>query len=64
VNLSAHPARIKQTRQSNGLSVGRIEVLVLPVASVMRQLDLWLANCYFAMIPQGSSSFCGISIPF
>jgi len=24
---------------------------------------LWLANCCFAMIAQGSSSFCGISIP-
>src|SRR6266566_3201255 len=39
VNLSAHPAPIKQTRQSNGLSVARIEVLLLPVASVMRRLD-------------------------
>jgi hypothetical protein len=39
VNLSAHPAPIKQTRQSNGLSVARIEVLLFPVASVMRPLD-------------------------
>src|SRR5438270_1540598 len=39
VNLSAHPAPIKQTSQSNGLSVARIEVLLLPVASVMRPLD-------------------------
>jgi hypothetical protein len=39
VNLSAHPARIKQARQSNGLSIACIEVLLLPVASVMRQLD-------------------------
>jgi hypothetical protein len=39
VNLSAHPAPIKQTRQSNGVSVARIEVLLLPVASVMRPLD-------------------------
>jgi hypothetical protein len=38
-NLSAHPAPIKQTRQSNGLSVARIEVLLFPVASVMRPLD-------------------------
>src|SRR5215471_16778502 len=38
-NLSAHPAPIKQTRQSNGLSVARIEVLLFPVASVMRLLD-------------------------
>jgi hypothetical protein len=39
VNLSAHPAPIKQTRQSNGLSVARIEVLLFPVASVMLPLD-------------------------
>ena len=39
VNLSAHPAPIKQTRQSNGLSIARIEVLLFPVASVMRPLD-------------------------
>jgi hypothetical protein len=39
VNLSAHPAPIKQTRQSNGLSVARIEVLLFPVASVMQPLD-------------------------
>ena len=39
VNLSAHPAPIKQPRQSNGVSVARIEVLLLPVASVMRPLD-------------------------
>ena len=39
VNLSAHPAPIKQTRQSNGLPVARIEVLLFPVASVMRLLD-------------------------
>ena len=39
VNLSAHPAPIKQTRQSNGLSVARSEVLLFPVASVMRPLD-------------------------
>jgi hypothetical protein len=27
--------------------------------------ELWLANYYSPMIPQGSSSFCGIiSIPF
>jgi hypothetical protein len=38
MNLSAHPAPIKQTRQSNGLSVARIEVLLFPVASVMRPL--------------------------
>ena len=39
VNLSAHPAPIKQTSQSNGWSVARIEVLLFPVASVMRPLD-------------------------
>src|SRR5207249_5578442 len=39
VNLSAHPAPIKQTRQSKGVSVARIEVLLFPVASVMRPLD-------------------------
>ena len=39
VNLSAPPAPIKQTRRSNGLSVARIEVLLLPVASVIRPLD-------------------------
>jgi len=39
VNLLAHPAPIKQTSQSNGLSVARIEVLLLPVASVMLPLD-------------------------
>jgi hypothetical protein len=39
VNLLAHPAPIKQPRQSNGVSVARIEVLLLPVASVMRPLD-------------------------
>ena len=40
VNLSAHPAPIKQTRQLSGLSVcPRIEVLLFPVASVMRPLD-------------------------
>jgi len=39
VSLSTHPAPIKQTRQSNGLSVARIEVLLFPVASVMRPLD-------------------------
>src|SRR4029077_16744903 len=39
VNLSAQPAPLKQTRQSNGLSVARIEVLLFPVASVMRPLD-------------------------
>ena len=38
-NLSAHPAPIKQTRQSNGLCVARIEVFLFPVASVMRPLD-------------------------
>jgi hypothetical protein len=39
MNLSAHPAPIKQTRQLNGVSVARIEVLPFPVASVMRPLD-------------------------
>ena len=39
VNLSAHLAPIKQTRRSNGLSVARIEVLLFPVASLMRPLD-------------------------
>ena len=39
-NLSAHPAPIKQTRRRTAcLSVARIEVLLLPVASVMRPLD-------------------------
>src|SRR6516165_4150466 len=38
-SLSTHPAPIKQTRQSNGVSVARIEVLLFPVASVMRPLD-------------------------
>ena len=38
-NLSAHPAPIKQTRKSNGVSVAGIEVLLFPVASVMRPLD-------------------------
>ena len=39
VRLSPHSAPIRQTCRSSGLSVARIEVLLLPVASVMRPPD-------------------------
>src|SRR6267378_7057117 len=39
VRLSPHSAPIKQTCRSYGLSVACIEVLLFPVASVMRPLD-------------------------
>jgi hypothetical protein len=39
VRLSPHSAPIRQTCRSSGLSVARIEVLLFPVASVMRPPD-------------------------
>jgi hypothetical protein len=39
VRLSPHSAPIRQTCRSYGLSVARIEVLLFPVASVMRPPD-------------------------
>ena len=39
VRLSPHSAPIRQTCRPYGLSVARIEVLLFPVASVMRPLD-------------------------
>ena len=39
VRLSPHSAPIRQTCRSSGLSVARIEVLLVPVASVMRPPD-------------------------
>src|SRR6266446_7382838 len=39
VRLSPHSAPIRQTCRSSGLSVARIEFLLLPVASVMRLPD-------------------------
>jgi hypothetical protein len=39
-----------------------VEVLEARDTDFLDSMSLWLANCYFAMIPQGSSSFCGIAI--
>src|SRR5258707_11876413 len=39
VRLSPHSAPIRQTCRSYGLSVARIEILLFPVASVMRPPD-------------------------
>jgi hypothetical protein len=56
VNLSAHPAPIKQTRQLKGLSVARIEVLPFPVASVMRPLDPTLRSSPITSLPRSYES--------
>ena len=56
VNLSAHPAPIKQTRQSKGVSVARIEVLLFPVASVMRPLDRPLRSSPITSLPRSYES--------